>query len=66
MKEESLVINMEDSPEGEPGMGGLGILNTLLRLRIFFAGDFEFSIKNNSPAEGAAVCLGGRFISEDE
>lgn len=60
LEEKSLIVNMADMPKEEPGMGGLGILNTVLRLRIFFEGDFEFSIKNNSPADGSTICLGGR------
>ena len=35
----------------------MGILNTVLRLRIFFQGRFDFEIKENALGEGSAVYL---------
>lgn len=57
LAEDDLALDMEARGEEEPGMGGMGILNTVLRLRIFFQGRFDFEIRENASGEGSTVCL---------
>lgn len=47
----------EEKKENAPGMGGMGIPNCVLRLRLYMGEGFHFTIKNNAPGEGASVCL---------
>ena len=57
LAEDDLGVEIEAKNEEEPGMGGMGILNTVLRLRIFFQSRFDFEIKENALGEGSAVYL---------
>lgn len=47
----------EEKKENAPGMGGMGIPNCILRLRLYLGEGFSFKIKNNVSAEGASICL---------
>lgn len=58
---EGLDVDMKSKGEDEPGMGGMGIVNTVIRLRIFFKGRFAFEIRENASGEGALVCLRVRW-----
>lgn len=57
LKEEEMILELESKNEEEPGMGGMGILNTALRLQMFFEGRFEFGIRSRSSGDGSVVCL---------
>ena len=58
---EELDVDMKSKGEDEPGMGGMGIVNTVMRLRIFFKGRVAFEIRGNASGEGALVCLRVRW-----
>ncbi len=58
---EELDVDMKSKGEDEPGMGGMGIVNTVMRLRIFFEGRVAFEIRGNASGEGALVCLRVRW-----
>lgn len=52
--------------EEEPGMeiGGLGLLNTYIRLHLYYRGDFLWEMENLA-AGGARIAIGGVFSSSD-
>ncbi len=58
---EELDVDMKSKGEDEPGMGGMGIVNTVMRLKIFFKGRVAFEIRGNASGEGALVCLRVRW-----
>ena len=64
-QDENLVLDVEAKSDDEPGLGGMGILNTVLRLKLFFEGNFEFHIFNHVPEEGSTVRLSGRCDTGD-
>lgn len=64
-QDESLALDVETKSDDEPGLGGMGILNTVLRLKLFFEGEFEFHIFNHAPEEGSTVRLSGRCDTGD-
>lgn len=45
--------------------GGIGVKNTLIRLHMFFHGEFRYTIENN-PAGGCTITLRGALIGGDE
>lgn len=47
----------EEKNENRPGMGGMGIPNCILRLRLYMGEGFGFRIQNNVSQEGASICL---------
>ena len=53
------LLNMGDeNPPAEISIGGMGLINTMARLKYFFKGEFEFELSNR-PEAGACVTLSG-------
>ena len=48
---------MKAKSEDEPGMGGMGIVNTVMRLQIFFEGRFDFEIQDKVSGGETVVYL---------
>ncbi len=54
---DSLDADMKAKSEDEPGMGGMGIVNTVMRLQIFFEGRFDFEIQDKVSGGETVVYL---------
>jgi two-component system, sensor histidine kinase YesM len=50
------------SDNNEPGMCGMGIVNSVLRLKILFGDQFIFTISNNLSENGATIQLEGPIV----
>ena len=57
IRSKNTAIDSERKKDG-PGMGGMGIPNCILRLRLYLGENFYFRIENLESGEGAQVCLG--------
>ena len=53
-------IYRTEDPEPKAGMGGMGIVNSICRLKMIYGDEFHFSITNNK-AGGTTVRLEGTF-----
>lgn len=64
LEEDVSDIKLEkDEKNNSAGMGGMGIINSVMRLKMLYGCSFSFSIgKNNSG--GATVCLEGAYNDE--
>ncbi len=56
-------LNQKDD---KPGMGGVGIVNSIQRLKMFYGNDFKFQIVNKKEEGGAIISLEGMLISDKE
>ncbi|MCI5902649.1 MAG: histidine kinase [Blautia sp.] len=67
MKADRLTVDVNSDDGNMPGLGGLGILNSLLRLNLFFENGIKFEIKNNVDSPGTEIYLEGDILCvEDE
>ena len=59
-QEKNYSIYRTEDPEPKAGMGGMGIVNSICRLKMIYGDEFHFSITNNK-AGGTTVRLEGIF-----
>lgn len=57
---ENITVDFNKNQEEAPGMG-VGIPNSILRLKIFFEKSFQFKIRTNIPNGGTIICLEGEL-----
>ena len=67
MKTDRLTVDVNRDDGTMPGLGGLGIVNSLLRLNLFFENGIKFEIKSNVDSPGTEIYLEGDILCvEDE
>lgn len=57
---ENLSINVEGKQENIPGMAGLGILNSLMRLNFCYEKGIQFRVENHKDIPGVTIYLEGK------